>query len=292
MQDGPRFLTDLDINTAYVYTNLTAGSGGGVTNSTNQTASGLTIDFTNLGQIGQTADGRKYRLCTFGSATTVTAGTFLVQPARSTNYAALAIGTVQPNNTAFGNAENNPSSSITKGSTSFNIINGSGAAITVDQFAGGFVEVLSSSATAGTGPVSFKLQGNTAASTNGGCTLYLADTLNSPNILKNGVDTVNLVPCPWANVIATTVVAPPAGVLTAQVTNSSTTTFAAWLQTHGNAVTIGDSTPAVIGNEVSQSTTTSGDVTYWSASATTSGTPIGAAQKSGNGTLPIFLTID
>ena len=61
MQDGPRYLTDLDINTALVYTNLTPGAGGGTTNATNQTASGLSIDFTNLGQIGQTADGRRYR---------------------------------------------------------------------------------------------------------------------------------------------------------------------------------------------------------------------------------------
>lgn len=292
MQDGPRFLTDLDINQAYVYTNLTAGAGGGSTNSTNQTASGLTIDFTNLGQIGQTADGRKYRLCTFASATTVTAGTYVVQPARSTNYAALAIATVQPANTAFYNVENAPNSALSRGSVSFNVINGSGAAINADQFAGGFVEVLSSSATAGTGPISFKLQGNTAAATNANTQLYLADALNFSNTLKNGVDTVNLVPCPWANVIATTVVAPPAGVLTVQVPNSSSITYAAWVQTHGNAVAVGDATAAVIGNPVAQSTTTSGDVTYYSATATTSGSPVGVAQKSGSGTLPIFLTID
>lgn len=290
MQDGPRFLTDLDINTAYAFTNLTAGAGGGSTNSTNQTAAGLTLDFTNLGQIGQTADGRKYRLCTFASATTVVPGTFLVQQASSSAFAGLVVGTVQPANTAFYNAENNVNSATTKGSVSFNVINGS-TAITADQFAGGFVQVLTSSATAGTGPVSFKLQGNTSAAANGNVTLYLADALNVPYTLKGGTDKVNLVPCPWANVVATTVLGAPAGVLTAQVPNSSSAGYAAWVQIQGEAVAIGDATSAILGGPVSQSTTTSGDLTY-SVSATTTGAPVGFALSTGSGTLPVFLTLD
>lgn len=291
MQNGPRFLTDLDINQAYVYTNLLPGAGGGSSNSTNQTASGLSIDFTNLGQIGQTADGRLYRLCTIGGTSTVKAGTFMVTQGRSSNYASLAIPTSQPESTAFGNAS--ATSALEKGSTSFNVTNGGSAAITVDQFAGGFVEVLQTSGT-NEGPVSYKIAGNSADSSsghNGTVTLYLADALDQPEALVAGTDTVNLVPCPWAAVTTSSTLARPAGVLTVQAPNTSSVTYAAWLQTRGHCLAVEDNVASIAYEPVSQSTTTAGDVTKWTGS--TLGMIIGIAETAvTSGTVPLYLTID
>lgn len=292
MQNGPRFLTDFDINQAYVYTNLLPGGGGGSSNSTNQTASGLTIDFTNLGQIGQTADGRLYRLCTIGGTSTVAAGSLVLAQARSTNFAGLAIPSTQPSNTATGNGASG-SSALAKGSLSFNITNGGSAAITADQFAGGFVEVLQTSGTS-EGPVSYKLVGNTADASsghNGTVTLYLAEPLDQPEALVAGTDTVNLVPCPYAAVTTSSTLGLPAGILTVQAPNTSSVTYAAWVQTHGNALGNEDSTASVAFNPLGQSTTTAGDTTKWTAS--TGGMIIGYALKAATSAAqPIFLTID
>lgn len=290
MQDGPRFLTDLDINTAYVYTNLVAGEGGGATNSTNQTASGLTIDFTNLGQVGQTADGRFYRLCTIGGTSTVAPGTFLVGQGRSTSYAGLSIPTAQPTNTAF--ATETGGSGLSKGSVSFNVTNGSGAAITQDQFAGGYVEVIQTSGTSN-GPIAFKLQGNTAAAESASCQLFLADALNVASELVAGTDTVNLIPCQWAAVTTSTSLAQPVGVLTVQAPNTSSSTYAAWVQVYGEALAQNDSTASAIAYEpIGQSTTVAGDVVKWTAS--TGGQPLGIAltAASASNPLPVFLTLN
>lgn len=266
MQDGPRFLTDLDINTAYVYTNLTAGAGGGTTNSTNQTASGLTIDFAQLGQVGQTSDGRRYRLCTFASATTVTPGTFVSSQWRNTNYTSLAIATVQPANTAFYNAESAPVSAIAKGSVALNVLGATATAATADQFAGGFLEVSQNSG-AGNGPIAYKIQGNSAATSAGQVTVYLADSLNVNSKLVAGTDTVNLVPSPFVAVQASVTLAPPVGVLTVQVPNTSTTTYAAWVQTRGQVLALCSATSAVAYTNLKQSVVTAGDVDAQSTTA-------------------------
>lgn len=260
MQQGPVYLTDLDINTAYVYTNLTAGAGGGSSNSTNQTASGITVDFTHLGQEGQTSDGRRYRLCTIGGTSTVAPGTLLVAPSAPSNSTGLAIPSSQPANTAFGNAENNSVSALSKGSLSFNVTNGA-TAVTTDQFAGGYVEVLQTSGT-NEGPISYKLAGNTAAAASGTITLYLAEPLNQPQKLVAGTDTVNLVVSPYAAVVSSSTVGNPVGVLTVQAPNSSSVTYAAWLQTKGHCLLNLDATTGGVslGGELWQSTTTAGDV--------------------------------
>jgi len=274
MQDGPRYLTDLDINTALVYTNLTPGAGGGTTNATNQTASGLSIDFTNLGQIGQTADGRRYRLCTFASATTVTPGTFVCSQWRNTTYSGLAVATTQPANTAFYNVENNPNSALAKPSVSFNVYAANATAVTADQFAGGFAEVIQNSG-AGNGPVALKLAGNTAATSAGQITLYLADSLNVASKLVAGTDTVNLVPSPWVSVQASVTLAAPVGIVTVQVPNTTALTYAAWVQTRGEVLALEDSVASVLNKPLSQSTITAGDVTAYATASLAQ--PIGYA---------------
>ena len=251
MQNGPRYLTELDINQAYPLTNLAAGAGVG------QTGTGLSID--QLGQVGQTGDGRFYRLVSVGGTSTVKAGTLLVSPAASSNYAGLAIPSSQPSNTATGSGSSS-NSALSKGSFSFNVTNGSGAAITADQFAGGYVEVLQTSGT-NEGPVAYRLAGNTAAATSATCTLFLSEPLDQPEALVAGTDTVNLVESPFSGVLASSTLGRPVGVVTVQVPNTASQAYCAWVQTAGHCLVNADATGVTVGEAVAQSTTTAGDVT-------------------------------
>ena len=253
MQNGPRFLTDSDINTIVAYSPLTPGSSdGGWT-------PGSTADLSQLGYLGQTSDGRFYRWTLIGGTSTVTPGTLLVAPTEPANTTGLAIPTSQPSNTAFFNGTaSGADSALTKGSTSFNVTNGA-TAVTADQFAGGFVEVLQTSGTSN-GPIKYKLAGNTAAAASDPITLVLAEPLNVSSKLVPGTDTVNLYVSPWANVVASATAGRPVGVVTVQVPNTASQQYLAYVQTKGDCVVTADATGTTAFEEVKQSVTTAGDV--------------------------------
>lgn len=255
MQNGPRFLTDNDINTVVAYSPLAPGGSDGAWTP------GATVDLSQLGQVGQTGDGRFYRFVLVGGTSTVAPAQLLVAPAAPANSTGLAIPTTQPSNTAQGNTSTGVSA-LQKGSRALNVTNGS-TAVTADQFAGGYLEVLQTSGT-NEGPVSYKVAGNSAAAANGVITVRLAEPLAQPETLVAGTDTVNLRVNPYANVAASSTVGQPVGVTTVQVPNSASQQYLAWVQTQGHAVVQCSSTVAV-GNAVKQSSSTAGSVTVTSA---------------------------
>lgn len=258
MQNGPRYLTDTDINTVIQYTSLAPGAGVG------GWVAGDTISLNQLGQIGQTGDGRFYRYALIGGTSTVKAGTLLVAPAQTANSSALAIAalTSQPTNTAFGSTSAGVSA-LSKGSKTFTITNGA-TTVTTDQFAGGYVEVLQTSGT-NEAAVSYQLTGNSAAGNGGLITLKLTEPLDNPEALVPGTDTVNLRVNPYANVVASATAARPVGVVTVQVPNTATVQYLAWVQTQGECNVLGQGTLAAAFGPVIQSTTTAGAVAIASA---------------------------
>ncbi len=258
MQNGPRYLTENDINTISAYTSLTSGGGdGGWT-------PGATTDLSQLGYVGQTGDGRFYRWCLIGGTATLAPGQLLVAPTQAANTTGLAISSTQPQNTAFFNGTASGSdSALTKGSLSFNVTNGA-TAVTADEFAGGYVEVNQTSGT-NEGPVKYKLAGNTSAAASGTITLRLAEPLAQPEKLVAGTDTVSLFKSPWSNVVTSATVGRPVGVLTVQVPNTSSQQYLAWLQTKGDCVVNADATGTTAFESIKQSVTTAGDVVVGSA---------------------------
>jgi hypothetical protein len=249
MQNGPRYLTDGDIHDVLLTSNLLAGQAVG------QTGTGYTAS--DLGQIGQTGNGRLYRLVTVGGTSTVAPGSLLVQTSQGTNSTGLAISSSQPANTATGSGPTG-TSALSKGSRSFNVTNGA-TAVTIDEFKGGYVEVIQTSGTS-EGPISYLLSGNSAASAMGTITLELAEPLANAEVLVAGTDTVNLVKNPYANVVTSATAAIPVGVLVTQVPNTSANTYAAWVQVKGECLVQADATGTVINETFKQSTTTAGAI--------------------------------
>lgn len=280
MQNGPRFLTETDINTIQQYTALTPGSSGGAWTA------GYSVDPRELGYKGVTANGREYRFCLIGGTSTVAPGTLLVAPTQATNSTGLAIPTSQPSNTATGSGPS-ANSALSKGSYSFNVTNGS-TAVTADEFAGGYVDVLQTSGTS-EGPVSYQLRGNSAASASGTITLYLAEPLAQPEALVAGTDTVNLRKNTYANIAASATAGQPVGVLTVQVPNSSSAQYYAWVQVKGQCDVTADSTGTTAFEAIKQSTTTAGDVVVTSAATDVA---IGQALNTvTSGTATVFLNL-
>ncbi len=250
MQNGPRYLTENDINTVQAYSSLTPGGSDGAWTP------GSTTDLSQLGYLGQTSDGRFYRWCLIGGTSTLAPGQLLVAATQASNSTGLAIPSTQPSNTAFFNGTASGSdSALSKGSFSFNVTNGS-TAVTADEFAGGYVMVNQTSGT-NEGPVKYKLAGNTAAAASGTITLKLAEPLDQPEKLVAGTDTVDLYKNPYANAAPSATLGRAVGVLTVQVPNTSSQAYLAWLQVRGDAVVNGTATAF---ETIKQSTSTAGDI--------------------------------
>ncbi len=253
MQSGPRFLTEFDINSTHALSNLTPGSADG------QTGTGFTVD--DLGQVGQTGDGRYYRLVSVNSSTTVAPGQLLSVDTVNSDYYGLAIAASQPTNTAYGNPDNNATSALRAGSLSFTVVNGSSKAVTSDQFAGGSIEVIQTSGT-DNGPEIYRISGNTAAATSADFTVFLSEPLAVASALVAGTDTVNLRTSGFANVAPATT-GRAVGVLNIQVpaytANSNNSPYGVWVQVVAPAVVeCSDAVKAF--DTVALSTATAGDV--------------------------------
>jgi len=201
------------------------------------------------GAIGQTEDGRVFRYVSLGGTTTVGPGLLVQAAVGKTNSTALAIPAVGTGGQATAN--------LATGSTLLVVTNGA-TAVTQDEFAEGFLEVLQTSGT-NEGPVKYRIRGNSAAAASTGyIQVYLAEPLRNPEVLVAGTDTVNLWTSPFQAVVTTTTVNIPIGVTVTQAVNSSTVTNYGWVQCKGFAEGINDGSSVVIGNTVGPSTTTAG----------------------------------
>lgn len=227
MQDGIRTLTETDLQ---------------VTTTTKQTQ---------FGAIGVTEDGRRFRYVSFGGTTTIKPGALLQAAVATTNAAGLVI-------TAAGTGPQ-VTANLSAGSTTLVLTNGA-TAVTQDEFAEGFLQVLQTSGT-NEGPINYRIKGNSAAAaTTGFIQVFLAEPLRNAEVLVPGTDTASLWVSPFQGAIVTTTVNVPIGFTINQVVNSSTVTNYGWVQCGGPVMAIQDGSSMVIGNTVGPSTTTAGNV--------------------------------
>lgn len=252
MQNGPRYLTDTDIQ---ILTLL---------NPSNQPANQPSALHTAYGSIGQTEDGRLFRYVKFAGTSTIEPGLLLVAPAAPANSTGLAIAasSAQPNNTAIGSGPTG-GNALAAGSTSFVVTNGS-TAVTLDQFS--FVEIL----VGGGGTYCLKLRGNTAAGNGGTITLYLdSDNPLPPNMttLIPGTDTVNLRLSNWNQPVTSATKAAPVGLTIVSVPQTSTASYAGWVQVTGRA--FAQVTSATLGDPATQDIATNAGFLANNAASTT-----------------------
>lgn len=204
-----------------------------------------------FGAVGLTEDGRQFRYVSLGGTSTVAPGLLMqaaVGTANSTGLAITAVGT------SVQSAAN-----LLAGSSQIVITNGA-TAVTQDEFAEGFLEVLQTSGS-NEGPISYRIRGNSAAAASTGyIQVFLAEPLRNPETLVAGTDTVNLWKSPFSGVIATTTVNVPIGVVITQAVNSSSVTNYGWVLSKGAVEGVCDGSSMVIGNTVGPSTTTAGYV--------------------------------
>lgn len=248
MQDGPRFLTETDLQTL------------------------TTTKQTQFGAVGVTEDGRQFRYVSFGGTSTVAPGLLMQAAVAASNSQGLAIPAVGTGGQATAN--------LAAGSNLLVVTNGS-TAVTQDEFAEGFLEVLQTSGS-NNGPISYRVKGNSAATASTGyIQVYLAEPLRNASALVAGTDTVNLWASPFSGVVATTTVNVPIGVTVTQAVNTSSVTNYGWVQSRGQTTAFFDASSAVIGNTIGPSTTTAG---YVGLAVTTTKPPIGWSKATTSGT--------
>lgn len=186
-----------------------------------------------LGALGVTSDGRRYRYVTFGGTSTINPGLVLQGPAAPANSTALAITATGTGGQVAGN--------LVAGSTTLVITNGA-TAVTANQFA--YVEIM----VGGTLPLySIALTGNSvAAASTGYVTLQLDEPLpQNITTLVPGTDTVNLVVSKYNGCTASTTGNAPVGVTVNVIPNTASVTNSGWVQTGGHAIV--KATTATIG---------------------------------------------
>jgi hypothetical protein len=207
-----------------------------------------------FGAMGATPDGRIFRYAGFGGTSTIAPSQLLVAKAYTANYYGLAITAVGTGGQTTGN--------LLAGSTQLVLTNGA-TAITQDQFAEGYLEVIQTSGT-NEGPVLYKIKGNTAAAaTTGYVTVFLNqdEPLRNAETLVAGTDTASLNPSPYAAVAPSATAGQVAGVSVVQTPNSSTVTNYGWVQTQGSCILTNDAGGNLtVGEGIAQSTTTAGDI--------------------------------
>ena len=212
---------------------------------------------TQLGAVGVTADGRRYRYVKFGGTSTIAPGQVLVAPTTTANYQGLAI-------TAAGTG-GQVTANLATGATSIILTNGA-TAVTLDQFAEGYLEILVGS-NGTSGAYSYKIKGNSLAAASGYITVYLAEPLRNTTNLAPGTDTANLNVSIYSGSAASSTAAVPVGLTVVPVPNTSSVTNYGWVQTHGPADVLNDAGGTItVGGGFAQSVTTAGSVVASTAS--------------------------
>lgn len=236
MNDGIRTLTEQDL---------------GVLSTTKQ------VQF---GAGGMTEDGRRFRYAGFGGTSTIAPGLVVTAAALTANYQALVI-------TATTVTGGNVTAQLANGSTSL-VVTLSGTAVTLDQFAEGFLDVIVGGASADTGHYTYRIRGNTAqTSTTGLVTVFLAEPLRNTTALVPGTDTANLRVSDFSGVNISATAALPIGLTILPVPNTSTVTNYGWVQTSGDCVVLNDAGGTItVGGGFGQSVTTAGNVVAATAS--------------------------
>jgi hypothetical protein len=236
MNDGIRTLTETDL---------------GVLTTTKQTE---------FGAPGMTSDGRRYRYVSFGGTTTIAPGLVVTAAALTAAYQALAITATTVT------AANQVAANLVAGATQIVLTNGA-TAVTQDQFAEGFIELIVGGASADTGTYSHKIRGNTLAAASGYITVFLAEPLRNTTAFVPGTDTANLNLNPFSTVNTSTTAAVPIGVTIIPVVNTASITNYGWVQTGGETVVLNDAGGTItVGGAFGQSVTTAGNVVAATAS--------------------------
>lgn len=252
MQDGPRFLTETDLNTL------------------------TTTKQTQYGALGQTEDGRFFRYVSFGGTATVNPGLLLVAPAAPANSTGLAI-------TATSVTGGNVTANLQAASNTLVVTNGA-TSVTQDQFQ--FVEIIVSAG----GTYRLRLRGNTAAGNAGLITLFLKEPLPAGTTqLIPGTDTVNLRLSPYNGVVASLTKSEPVGVTVSSVPNTASVTNYGWVQTLGPVFVA--ATTATKGQAVTQDTGGTAGFVMSTAAATDYPAGVAYASAASS-TATVFLNIE
>lgn len=211
MQTGPRYLTSSDLDTYSV----TAQD--------------------ELGALGITEDGRRFRYVKFGGTSTIAPGLLVVGPAAPANSTGLAI-------TAVGTG-GQISANLQAGSRQLVVTNGS-TSVTQDQFQ--YLRITNTD-----GEYLLRVEGNSAAGNGEYVTVLLSDPLpQGITTLVPGTDTVSLVVSQYNGVTPSTTGNAPVGVTVNKIANTASVTYYGWVQSGGAAVV--KATTATIGLGVAQ----------------------------------------
>ena len=264
MQDGPRYLTESDINAL------------------------TTSKQTQYGAMGITGDGRRFRYVSFGGTSTIAAGQLMVAGALTANFQGVAITASGTGSQVAGNLATN--------STQLVLTNSTSSTLTQDQYAEGYLEVMVGGASSPTAQYVYKIKGNAAVAAGNVTAQYytvtLTEALRNTTALVPGTDTVNLVQSPYNSVAASATAALPVGVTIMPVPNTASVTNYGWVQTSGECNVINDAGGTItVGGAFGQSVTTAGDVV----AATASTHPIIGFTRiaiSASNAGPAYLTID
>jgi hypothetical protein len=204
-----------------------------------------------------TADGRKFRYVKFGGTSTIAPGLVCVGPV-VTNSAAGFQGLVVTSSSTTGG---NTTSQLALGSTSL-VVTLNGTAVTQDQFAEGFIDIIVGGSASDTGHYTYRIKGNTAqTSTTGLVTVYLAEPLRNTTALVAGTDTASLTLSSFSGVQPSNTAGLPIGLTITSVPNTSSVTNYGWVQTAGPCTVLNDAGGTItVGGGFGQSATTAGNV--------------------------------
>jgi len=238
MESGVRQLTESDLN---------------ILTTTKQTQ---------FGAIGLTEDGRRYRYVSFGGTSTIAPGLVVCAAVPTAAYQALAITASGTGGQVAANYAGNQSSQgvivLTNGAT----------AVTQDQFAEGFLEIIVGGAAADAGSYSYRIKGNSAAAASTGyITVFLAEAFRHTTALVPGTDTANLLLSPYSTVAATATAGLPVGATIMPVPNTASVTNYGWVQVGGACNLLNDAGGTItVGGGFGQSVATAGNIVAATAS--------------------------
>jgi len=218
------------------------------------------------GAVGMTEDGRRFRYVSFGGTSTIAPGLVVVAPTitnTTAGYQGLTITAVGTGGQVTAN--------LAAGSTQIVLTNSGGTAVTADQFAEGYLDIIVGGAASDTGHYTYRVRGNqaAAASSSATFTVYLAqtDSFRNTTALVAGTDTASLTLSEFQTVNTSTTAALPVGVTIMPVPNTATVTNYGWVQTYGPTTVLNDAGGTItVGGAFGQSVTTAGNVVAATAS--------------------------
>ncbi len=208
-----------------------------------------------LGTLMVLPDGRKFRHAKEG-ATAGVAGKLYVSEAPETS----------DGNIAGSGLVTLAAQTVSVGSLSFKVTTGGTAALTLDQYAGGYATF--QAGTAGIGYM-YKVDGNTATATTAALTATITLNANDPiaATIACGTTTVGLLKNPFTNVILRAAASSSVGVYAGVWPRAITANYYGWIQRHGPAAVLTGASALTVGAPVIADTAVAGGVTEVAATA-------------------------